>query len=69
ELRTPIAIMQTRIDVTPEGQDRRRLLDDVALLAETAEQLLDFERNNQAIGVLSSCAASIRKCCRLRNSF
>ncbi|MGO7377980.1 sensor histidine kinase [Rhizobium ruizarguesonis] len=49
ELRTPIAIMQTRIDGTPEGQDRRRLLDDVARLAETAEQLLDFERNNQAI--------------------
>ena len=48
ELRTPIAIMQTRIDGTPEGQDRRRLLDDVARLAETAEQLLDFERNDQA---------------------
>lgn len=48
ELRTPIAIMQTRIDGMPEGQDRRRLLDDVARLAETAEQLLDFERNDQA---------------------
>jgi signal transduction histidine kinase len=47
ELRTPIAIMQTRIDGMPEGQDRRRLLDDVARLAETAEQLLDFERNDQ----------------------
>ncbi|GGA86847.1 two-component sensor histidine kinase [Brucella endophytica] len=49
ELRTPIAIMQTRIDGMPEGQERRRLLDDVARLAETAEQLLDFERNDQAI--------------------
>lgn len=48
ELRTPIAIMQTRIDGMPEGKDRRRLLDDVARLAETAEQLLDFERNDQA---------------------
>jgi signal transduction histidine kinase len=48
ELRTPIAIMQTRIDGMPEGQDRRRLLADVARLAETAEQLLDFERNDQA---------------------
>ncbi|KKX27183.1 HAMP domain-containing sensor histidine kinase [Rhizobium sp. LC145] len=48
ELRTPIAIMQTRIDGMPEGQERRRLLDDVARLAETAEQLLDFERNDQA---------------------
>ncbi|MGK6316402.1 sensor histidine kinase [Neorhizobium sp. DT-125] len=48
ELRTPIAIMQTRIDGMPEGQERRRLLDDVARLAEAAEQLLDFERNDQA---------------------
>jgi signal transduction histidine kinase len=48
ELRTPIAIMQTRIDGMPEGQERRRLLSDVARLAETAEQLLDFERNDQA---------------------
>ncbi|WP_184457946.1 sensor histidine kinase [Rhizobium aethiopicum] len=48
ELRTPIAIMQTRIDGTAEGQERRQLLDDVARLAETAEQLLDFERNDQA---------------------
>ncbi|MGH6860878.1 MAG: sensor histidine kinase, partial [Phyllobacterium sp.] len=49
ELRTPIAIMQTRIDGMPEGQERRRLLDDVARLADTAEQLLDFERNDQAV--------------------
>jgi signal transduction histidine kinase len=49
ELRTPIAIMQTRIDGMPEGKDRRRLLDDVARLAETAEQLLDFERNDQTV--------------------
>jgi signal transduction histidine kinase len=48
ELRTPIAIMQTRIDGMTEGQSRRRLLDDVARLGETAEQLLDFERNDQA---------------------
>jgi signal transduction histidine kinase len=48
ELRTPIAIMQTRIEGMPEGQDHRRLLDDVARLGETAEQLLDFERNDQA---------------------
>ncbi|MFD2238155.1 sensor histidine kinase [Aureimonas populi] len=48
ELRTPIAIMQTRIEGMPEGDDRRRLLDDVARLGETAEQLLDFERNDQA---------------------
>ena len=49
ELRTPIAIMQTRIDGMLEGQERKRLLDDVGRLADTAEQLLDFERNDQAI--------------------
>lgn len=48
ELRTPIAIMQTRIDGMPEGQQRLQLLKDVARLAETAEQLLAFERNDQA---------------------
>jgi signal transduction histidine kinase len=32
-----------------DGQERKRLLSDVARLAETAEQLLDFERNDQAI--------------------
>ncbi|MGM5009773.1 sensor histidine kinase [Rhizobium sp. 969_B3_N1_2] len=49
ELRTPIAIMQTRIDGMPDGRERRRMLDDVARLAEAAEQLLDFERNDQAV--------------------
>lgn len=49
ELRTPIAIMQTRIDGMNDGRERTRLMDDVARLAETAEQLLDFERNDQAL--------------------
>lgn len=48
ELRTPIAIMQTRIEGMDEGKERRRLLDDVARLGDTAEQLLAFERNDQA---------------------
>lgn len=51
ELRTPIAIMQTRIEGISCSQERRRLLDDVARLGETAEQLLDFERNDQATDV------------------
>lgn len=51
ELRTPIAIMQTRIEGMPEGGQRRRLMADVARLGETAEQLLDFERNDQATDV------------------
>lgn len=49
ELRTPIAIMQTRIDGMSDGPERSRMLDDVARLADTAEQLLDFERNDQAL--------------------
>lgn len=48
ELRTPIAIMQTRIEGMEEGRECRRLLDDVARLGNTAEQLLAFERNDQA---------------------
>jgi len=48
ELRTPIAIMQTRIEGMADGPDRGRLLGDVARLGATAEQLLDFERNDQA---------------------
>jgi signal transduction histidine kinase len=47
ELRTPIAIMQTRIEGMAECEDRRRLLKDIARLGGTAEQLLDFERNDQ----------------------
>ena len=48
ELRTPIAIMQTRIDGMSDGPERTSMLRDVARLADTAEQLLDFERNDQA---------------------
>ncbi|TCQ97338.1 HAMP domain-containing sensor histidine kinase [Neorhizobium sp. JUb45] len=51
ELRTPIAIMQTRIEGLSEDSERRRLMADVARLAETAEQLLDFERNEQSTDV------------------
>jgi signal transduction histidine kinase len=47
ELRTPITIMQIRIEGMNEGRERRRLLDDVARLADAAEQLLAFERNDQ----------------------
>ncbi|CVI63406.1 Integral membrane sensor signal transduction histidine kinase [Agrobacterium deltaense NCPPB 1641] len=47
ELRTPIAIMQTRIEGMEGGRERQRLLADVARLANTAEQLLAFERNDQ----------------------
>jgi len=44
ELRTPIAILQTRLETLPDSSQRTRLLEDVARLAVTAEQLLDLQR-------------------------
>src|SRR5690606_32620031 len=44
ELRTPIAILQTRIELLPDGEQRNRLLLDVARLTNLANQLLDLQR-------------------------
>jgi signal transduction histidine kinase len=44
ELRTPIAILSTRVAALPSGPDRTRLREDVARLATLAEQLLDLQR-------------------------
>lgn len=44
ELRTPIAILQTRLEASPISPERERLLLDVGRLAATAEQLLDMQR-------------------------
>lgn len=44
ELRTPIAILTTRLGLLPPGSDRARLLEDAGRLATLAEQLLDLER-------------------------
>lgn len=44
ELRTPIAILQTRIEGMAPVEERKRLLMDVGRLAATAEQLLDLQR-------------------------
>ena len=52
ELRTPIAVMQTRIDTTLEGNTRDTMMDDIGRLRETAEQLLDFERSEQSPDLL-----------------
>jgi signal transduction histidine kinase len=49
ELRTPIAIMQTRIECMTPGPESRHLMADVARLGATAEQLLEFERSVQTI--------------------
>jgi signal transduction histidine kinase len=44
ELRTPIAILNTRLESLPGGPDKTRLLEDSARLATLAEQLLDIQR-------------------------
>jgi signal transduction histidine kinase len=44
ELRTPIAILQTRIELLAAGPERTRLMLDVARLANLANQLLDLQR-------------------------
>jgi signal transduction histidine kinase len=44
ELRTPIAILNTRLESLPPGPERTRLLEDSARLATLAEQLLDIQR-------------------------
>ncbi len=50
ELRTPIAILQTRLESLPQGADKTRLLEDVARLSILAEQLLDIQRLDQHSG-------------------
>ncbi|MGY8711409.1 HAMP domain-containing sensor histidine kinase [Bradyrhizobium sp. 18BD] len=44
ELRTPIAILNTRLESLAAGPDKTRLLEDAARLATLAEQLLDIQR-------------------------
>lgn len=44
ELRTPIAILTTRLETLPAGDDKRRLMEDAARVGTLTEQLLDLER-------------------------
>ena len=50
ELRTPVAILQTRIESLSAGMDRTALTQDVTRLALLCEQLLDLQRINQGVG-------------------
>ncbi|MFL6603717.1 MAG: sensor histidine kinase [Steroidobacteraceae bacterium] len=50
ELRTPIAILQTRLESLADGTQKTRLLEDGARLASLAEQLLDLQRLNPRNG-------------------
>lgn len=68
ELRTPIAILNTRLESLPSGPDRTRLLEDSARLATLAEQLLDIQRLDRCghpfaqvdlIGIAQSVAADL----------
>ena len=52
ELRTPITILQTRLELLPPSPERTRLIEDVTRLALLAEQLLDLQRLDH-IDVLS----------------
>ena len=47
ELRTPIAILQTRLESIPLGPHAPRVLEDVARLSTLADQLLDLQRVDQ----------------------
>jgi signal transduction histidine kinase len=47
ELRTPIAILQIRLESLADSFERTRLLEDGARLAALAEQLLDLQRLSQ----------------------
>ncbi len=53
ELRTPIAILNTRLEALPQGQHRRELLEDVARVATLTEQLLDLQRLEHHLAELS----------------
>lgn len=44
ELRTPIAILTTRLSTLPTGPERSRLLEDSARLSALTDQLLDLQR-------------------------
>jgi signal transduction histidine kinase len=54
ELRTPIAILQTRLESLALGPGAARVLEDVARLSTLADQLLDLQRVDQRIDAFSA---------------
>lgn len=67
ELRTPIAILQTRLEGLEAGAQRDRLLQDVARLAAMAEQLLDMQRLGSSrdwsdVDLVSTCEQVAADC-------
>jgi signal transduction histidine kinase len=51
ELRTPIAILQTRLDALTPSTEKARLLEDLARLSILAEQFLDLQRLNHRLSL------------------
>ncbi|WP_342236282.1 sensor histidine kinase [Inquilinus sp. OTU3971] len=49
ELRTPIAILHTNLEAMPDSRLQRKLLNHVARLANTAEELLDLHRLDNSV--------------------
>lgn len=49
ELRTPIAILQTRLDTLTPSAEKARLIEDLARLTTLAEQFLDLQRLNHQL--------------------
>jgi len=49
ELRTPIAILTTRIETLPPGPEKGRLVEDIARLSTLTDQLLDLQRLKQRL--------------------
>ena len=47
ELRTPVAILSTRVGALPDGEARSQLMEDTARLAILTEQMLDLQRLSQ----------------------
>jgi len=54
ELRTPIAILQTRLESLPLGPNAARVLEDIARLSTLADQMLDLQRVNRQVDQFST---------------
>jgi signal transduction histidine kinase len=54
ELRTPIAILTTRLEGLPQSTEKARLIEDVSRLSTLTEQLLDLQRLEQRLAQSSA---------------
>ncbi|MGY3620461.1 sensor histidine kinase [Bradyrhizobium sp. USDA 10063] len=54
ELRTPIAILTTRLEGLPQSMEKARLIEDVSRLSTLTEQLLDLQRLEQRLAQSSA---------------